>query len=456
MRNLNRMSDQIEISLLSSARGIVATLLLLLIYSPSGAQDTPLPPPPESPLKLPPVPQARQNGAGAAGAGNLVLQPLPRPTSASTAAVSQRAFAPNMIGDGFAGNSTVFTNYEAKEGHDDPSHFALISPGLGGGVGQIKLMEAGSPIPRDRIMLNYSYVSGVPIGTGNLNVNRFTPGFEKTFFEGNSSIEVRVPMAVTAASTFVHDEISSINSTDYQFGNLTLFLKSLLYRDETFALSAGGGLVLPTAANTVMLSEFNGRDHTDLIIRNESIHLMPFLGGTYTPDDRFFSQSMVQVDFSANGNPVSVESISPQFPFGEGGPLKRIGSLNDATFLYASVATGYWLHRAAVGTSRITGLAPIAELHYNRSLQPTDSVTIPNIGYTYYLRGQTIGSKDSDIEAINAVIGLTMLADDNKSLTAAYTVPLGSGADKQFNGEFRLLFNWYFGGPTNRQTRVQF
>ncbi len=453
------MSNQNVKSLASSACVVVATILFHLAIIPTDAQDLPLPPPPPTvaPLKLPPpVPQNQQNGAAGAGAGNLVLQPLPRPTSASTAAVSQRAFAPSMIGDGFAGNSTVFTNYEGGEGHDDPSHFALISPGLGGGVGQIKLMETGSPIPRDRVMLNYSYFSGVPIGTGNLNVNRFTPGFEKTFFEGSSSIEVRVPMAITAASTFVHDEISSIDSTDYQFGNLTFFLKSLLYRDETFALSAGGGLVLPTAANTVMLSEFNGRNHTDLIIRNESIHLMPFLGGTYTPNDRFFSQSMVQVDFSANGNPVSVESISPQFPFGEGGPLKRIGSLNDATFLYASVATGYWLHRAPVGSSRLTGIAPIAELHYNRSLQPTDSVTIPNSGFTYYLRGQTIGSRASDIEVINAVIGLTILADDNKSLTAAYTVPLGGGLDMQFTGEFRVLFNWYFGGPTNRQTRVQF
>lgn len=401
-------------------------------------------------------PSNLRNGVGGARGGNLALQPIPRPTSASTAAVGQRAFAPSMIGDGFSGNSTVFTNYESREGDDDPSHFSLISPGLGGGVGQIKLMETGSPIPRDRVMLNYSYFSGVPIGTGKLNVSRFTPGFEKTFFDGNSSIEVRVPMAITAASTFVHDEESSINSTDYEFGNVTLFLKSLLYRDDTYAVSAGGGLVLPTAANTVMLSTFRGQYHTDLIIRNDAIHLMPFLGGTYTPNDRFFSQSMLQVDFSANGNPVSVESISPQFSFGEGGPLKRIGSLNDATFLYASVAAGYWLYRADVGTSRITRFAPIAELHFNRSLQTTDSVTIPNSGFTYYLRGQTIGAKASDIEVLNAVIGLTMLADDNKSLTAAYTVPLEGGVDKQFHGEFRILFNWYFGGPANRQARVQF
>ena len=436
---------------------VITAFVLFFAVSSSYAQELPLPPPPDSPLKLPPSGlQNFQNGAGGAGGGNRALQPRPRSTSASTAAVSQRAFAPSMIGDGFAGNSTTFTNYESQEGDDDPSHFALISPGLGGGVGQIKLMETGSPIPRDRVMLNYSYFSGVPIGTGKLDVSRFTPGFEKTFFEGNSSIEVRVPMAITAGSTFIHDEESSINSTDYQFGNLTLFLKHLIYRDETYAVSAGGGLVLPTAANTVMLSSFHGRNHTDLVIRNESIHLMPFLGGTYTPNDRFFSQSLVQLDFSANGNPVSVESISPQYPFGEGGPLKRIGSLNDATFLYASVAAGYWLHRASVGTSRITGLAPIVELHYNRSLQPTDFVTIPNQGFTYYLRGQTIGSKASDIEVINAVIGLTALANDNLSLTTAYTTPLGGGVDRQFHGEFRVLLNWYFGGSTNRQTRVQF
>ena len=451
------MSDKNVISLPSFTCVVVATILLFLTASPTGAQDPPLPPPPDAPLKLQTTgPQNLQNGMGGVGGGNRAPQQIPRPTSASTAAVSQRAFAPSMIGDGFAGNSTVFTNYEGNEGQGDPSHFALISPGLGGGVGQIKLMEAGSPIPRDRVMLNYSYFSGVPIGTNGLNVNRWTPGFEKTFFEGNSSFEVRVPMAITGASTFIHDDVSSINSTDYQFGNVTTFLKTLLYRDDTYALTAGGGLVLPTAANTVMVSSGDHKYHTDLIIRNDAIHLMPFLGGTYTPDDRFFSPSMVQIDFSANGNPVSVESISPQFPSGERGPLKRIGSLNDATFLYASVGTGYWLHRAPVSTSRLTGIAPIVELHYNRSLQPTDTVTIPNSGFTYYLRGQTIGSKDSNIEVINAVFGLTILADDNKSLTAAYTVPIGGGSDMQFTGEVRVLFNWYFGGPANRQTRVQF
>ena len=37
----------------------------------------------------------------------------------------------------------------------------------------------------------------------------------------------------------------------------------------------------------------------------------------------------------------------------------------------------------------------------------------------------------------------------------AYVVPVGSGSDKQFAGEFRLLFNRRF-GPQSRYTRAQF
>jgi hypothetical protein len=33
---------------------------------------------------------------------------------------------------------------------------------------------------------------------------------------------------------------------------------------------------------------------------------------------------------------------------------------------------------------------------------------------------------------------------------------MGNGSDKQFNSEWRVLFNWYFGTPLTRQTRVQF
>ena len=157
---------------------------------------------------------------------------------------------------------------------------------------------------------------------------------------------------------------------------------------------------------------------------------------------------LVQVDFATRGNDVYADTSN-------GGPLSFAGSLNDPTFLYASLSTGYWLYRAPVGTSRVTGIAPMVELHYNRSLQTTDTVYLSPTNFSN-LGGTTIGNRNTNIEVTNFVAGVTMLFDADKSLTAGFTTPLGGGSDRQFNGEFRVLFNWYFGAPLNRMTRVQF
>jgi hypothetical protein len=372
----------------------------------------------------------------------------PRNTLPNLSANSNAAFIPSFIGDGFSGNSTYFSNYENGEA-DNTKAFAIPAPGFGGGAGTVKLMELGSPIPRDRILMNYSYFSGVPLTLGTTNVNRFTPGFEKTLFGPNTSFELRMPMAITQGS-FDHDssEVSSNNA--YQLGNLSMFIKTLLYRDDVFALSVGSGFTLPTANNGVLLSGDRGsrfQAHTDVLIKNQSPHIMPFFGGTYTPNDRWFTQSIVQVDVAARGNDVYTET-------NEGGALQYVGSLNDTTFLYASLATGYWLYRSPNGTSRLTGFSPIAELHINQSLQAADSVTVP-MSFNSNAGGNSIGGGTSNVSCTNLVIGATMLFDEDKSLTVGYTSPI-AGADRQFNGEFRLFFNWYFGRPLNRQTSIPF
>ena len=60
------------------------------------------------------------------------------------------------------------------------------------------------------------------------------------------------------------------------------------------------------------------------------------------------------------------------------------------------------------------------------------------------------------VQTLNAVIGVTSQIQNDKTLTVGYGVPLGGGKDTVFDGEFRLLFNWFFGGSVNRQSRVQF
>ncbi len=351
----------------------------------------------------PPAPPADQIADGAA-------QPLNPPASASTSAVGQGSFAPNMIGDGFG---PPFLS--------DMNLFA--SPG--GGVGTSKIAENASPLPRDRVYMNYSYFDGVPLLPGGVNVNRFTPGMEKTFFNGLSSIEVRMPFASTLSNTLFFASPNDTSSTE--LGNLTLYLKQLLYTSDTLAVSGGLGLALPTA-NAVNV--FNGQNQPFAHVENQSVHLLPFLGSLYTPNDQLFVQQFLQFDFDANGNAVS---------FNNGQIFQPAGRLNEMSYLYYSVGAGYWLYDNPNSDRLFTRIAPIVELHYNKSLTHTDPWLSPH-----------------NLDLLNGVVGLTTMMGQNKALTLAYTTPLSNFHDRQFNGELRVMFNLYFGGSTNRFSRVQF
>ena len=173
-------------------------------------------------------------------------------------------------------------------------------------------------------------------------------------------------------------------------------------------------------------------------IRNDSVHIMPYFGARYTPNDRFFTQGFVQVDVDANGCPVDANL--------DGSGLQRVGRLQDATYIYADLGVGYWLYRSPCPSCHLTGFAPTMELHYNRSLQANDVVQTGNF---------QIGSFADNVEVLNFVVGATSQFGYNKFLTVGYATPLAGGSDRQFDGELRVFMNWLF-GATNRRTRALF
>ena len=116
---------------------------------------------------------------------------------------------------------------------------------MGGGTGQIKLVEDGSPLIRDRLIFNYNDFFGVALGSGKISVNRFTLGGEKTLFNGNASIEVRVPMALTNDPGFDHDTLE--NNQSFVLGDITTFFKVRLYGDDVWQLTTGLRVTAPTA-----------------------------------------------------------------------------------------------------------------------------------------------------------------------------------------------------------------
>jgi len=354
------------------------------------------------------------------------------------------------------GHSSVLFNPPANGSPPNPQNVQVFEVqrqlNTGGGgldpstvTGGAKLAEGGSPIPRDRVFFNYNLFNDVALSSPGIQVNRYMPGFEKTFFNGVGSVEVRVPFASTLSTNF--DVNSGVaNPTDLQFGNVVIYSKALLYQSKTFAASSGLGFSLPTANN---VNIYNGQTQL-LHIQNNSVHLLPFVGGVYTPNDRFYSQGLFQLDFDTNGNTVDSFTNSQGLPQQSS---QKVGTFRDATFLFASVSTGYWIYRSQTpGTFGLTGFSPTAELHYNRSLNSGDIInqSIDNTMTAVY------GQSFSNLEVLNGVLGANMIFGRNRILSMGYVAPLGMGVDKQFAGEFRLMFNWYFGGSGNSSpfTRV--
>ena len=306
------------------------------------------------------------------------------------------------------------------------------NPAQGGVVGRVKIAENTSPMPRDRVYFNYSYFSNVPLVRNGVNINRFTPGFEKTILDGNASFEIRTPFATTLGSNISSTGIT--DGTELEFGNVSLALKSLIYSDDELAISGGAQIGLPSADPV----NVNLADGTTIVrIKNQTVNLMPFLGALYTPNERFFTQSFLQFDFAANGNDVLANLDNTR--------LRRIGSLQDSSYVYLDWSAGYWTYLADDPSAFLTGVAPTFELHMNQSLQASDSLRIPG--------SVQLGRPEQNVSVLNAVLGTTFQFGPSSSLTMAYATPLTGGSDRQFDGEFRLFFNRRF-GPQTVQSRA--
>ncbi len=367
------------------------------------------------------------------GTGYLVRQSVftpPLPFLIPQTAMNSSARGPIDGDPGVPGLATAYDMQFEYLFRPDAVIVNVPSPGGGGAVGRVKIAESNSPIPRDRVFFNYSLFHNVPLTSQGPDVNRYTPGFEKTFWNGNGSIELHVPFASTLDSNLV---AGVTNGSNTEFGNATGVLKLLLWSNDNWAFAGGLGVNAPTA-DDVVVSLPSGRPL--IVINNDAFHLQPFLGLLWTPNDRFFAQGFAQVDADIDGNPVWADLQNQG--------LERFGRLKDATLLVADVGIGYWIYRG--GSSRnVTGLAPVWELHYNRSLEDQDVLR---------QGGFVIGNSGQDVNVLNTTIGLNVELFNNALITAGYTAPLSDDTDRQFDGEFRLMCN--IGPRPTRAARAQF
>ncbi len=364
---------------------------------------------------------------------------LQQPPSAYTSGVNARFQIRNTIP-----GTTVYNNgasgamiqggVDTLQGSEDLDAFyfydyvvrfnTALADASSGGVGRLKIAEGGSVLPTDRVFFRYSNIHNVAYSNANRSLNRFVPGFEKMFFDGLTSFELRAPFATDATTTSSLDLNQFSNGYDTRFGNLSLVAKALLHQTDTLVFSGGLGIALPTASD-VRVNYPNG---TSLLqVKNESVHLQPFLGLLYTPNTRLFAQGFLQYDATASGNRVAINSL--------GNGLRDAGRLTDPNQIYFDAAVGYWLHRSNE-TKGLTGIVPTLEIHQTSSTQSGDLVSAGPF---------QVGNFAGSTSITSLVAGTTLEFGRRSQLTAGYATPLGGGADRQYDGAFQLNFNRLLG-----------
>lgn len=288
-----------------------------------------------------------------------------------------------------------------------------------GGVGRLKIAEGGTVLPQSRVFMRYNHFAGAQAGQRD-QLNRFTPGFEWAFGSGLLSLEVRAPFATDAHTTSVLRADGLSNGSKTRFGNLSLYGKALLYSNDTLAVSGGLGLSLPTADDI----QVRLADGTELLeVENQAVHLQPFLGALYTPNDRWFAQGFLQQDTAVSGNRVSLNW--------DGNGLRRVGTLDDPNHLFFDLGLGYWLYRSSSARG-LTGVVPMVELHHAAALGKGNLVGQGAI---------EVGNSRGTQSQTSALAGTTFEFGQTSQLTVGYAAPLGGGSDRQYNGALQVMLN---------------
>lgn len=343
---------------------------------------------------------------------------------------------PYMIGDFFGGGATVLFQESGPTG----TPLSATLP-LAAGDRRLKVTENNSPLPADRVFMNYQHFANA-LDAGNTNtrgLDRYVFGIEKAFGDGHWSVELRLPFAAGLDSTQMTN--TPLLTEGAEFGNLAFIFKGLLWRSQTWSAGAGLALTLPTAGDVRISGP------SSLVVENEAVHLLPFVGLQYTPNERFWMLTFVHADFDANGNPVTFTGAEYGYPYTPG--IAR-GVLQDQNLLHLDASWGYWLYRDPAGDRLLSGLAPMLELHYSTTMQPGDFVMSNRLdgtrdaagAFTTLPNGQGFAGRRQD--TLNLTGALRFQIGRRSTLTVAGVAPLLTGDDKPFDAEFITQYIWRF------------
>ncbi len=324
----------------------------------------------------------------------------PQPNQPYLARLSR---APDMFGDSF-GSFTGLTIDDTSPGNTR-SEIRLPKPG----GPRVFKNEQSRAMPTDRVFgLYHHFQNAFRLETASANVDLFTLGFEKTFLEGNTSIELRMPLSnPVGLSTGINGQSFQTHSA----GDLIVTFKALLYSDESQAVALGLAVNTPTGSDLTV----NVNDVQNFTLKNDATHLIPFVAYQATPNDDFFFNGFLQFDTPTNANSAQTSDGAS-------------GSVTDQTLMYADASFGYWLFRDDEA-ELLQGLAGVLELHYTTSLTRADNV---DLGIVHF------GANSGRVDVINLTVGLQANVARSTSIRAAFVTPLRDGKNRFFDSEISL------------------
>lgn len=352
------------------------------------------------------------------------------------------ASVPNMLGDcGMTTGSVTIGSLNGTRQINGEFMLPMV-----GGSRTAKIAENDIALPVDRVFFGYNHYANIfemssqqvfPPGSPALlrqePIDRYTLGVEKTFFNQQTSIELRMPFTGSFDASLPGLTVSNGN-----FGNLAVILKGLLYRGENLGIGVGLGIDTPTGTG-VNVNLNTVRNPLNLRFNNQAVHLLPYVGFLYSPGDSqwgwgdsFFMTGFLQFDAAANGN--MVQFIDPATGVG-----KNLGRFNEQNVLFADLAAGYWIYRNPYA-ERWTGFALIGEMHYTTSMQNPDLIAGTAGGV-----GAAITNPSGRFDIVNGTFGVQALMFDASSLRVAGVFPMGSRQDQRmFDSEVQVQFNRRF------------
>lgn len=381
--------------------------------SPPGAATTPAAPPAAVPPPVPPVnPNAPAPDGSvfgpSANAGGLAAQ--------SNVAGVRSDYTPFMLGDQPPFGQTVTRHFSPQPPPaPSPPHTGFPpSPGARRGVGTtmvapwsrgFKITDDQSPKPIDRIFITSDYFNNLyghineHDGNGLRNVQAFQEilGFEKTFFDGLTSVGMRLPInTLTASSPY-----PGIGGSNTSLGNMTFFAKGVLWEDEETGNLISNGLAITTPNGP---GSFAGAPYANGI---RDAQIQDFVGYIWRRD-RFYLQGFETIDVPT--------------------------SANDVTLLYTDAAIGYFVYQDQDPNATVSYMAPTLEFHLNTPLNHRGA----------YRFNDPFGTPDT----ASFTFGWNMLFGRRSLFSLGFVEPITG--PRPFNFELLLQFNYFFGATSRR------